>query len=109
MYNKQFIYEYWNRTEFGRAIIQSKYLSESELLFLMPNNVKRMHGLPLTRCAKRGRNKREYKARQKRLILHKCWNIFWDEAERRLCDYYSHNSMDNFVDVKDCALGDEVV
>ena len=47
--NKEFIYEYWNKTKLGKAMIKSNNVSESDLLFLIPNNVKRMHGLPLTR------------------------------------------------------------
>lgn len=49
--NTTYIYEYWGRTEFGRKMIKSDRVSESDLLFLMPNNVKKMHGLPMTRVA----------------------------------------------------------
>lgn len=44
-----FVHEYWSKTQFGRAMLASKYVSDSDLLFLIPNNVKRRNGLPVTR------------------------------------------------------------
>lgn len=65
--NTAYIYDYWNRTELGRRMIESKLVSESDLLFLMPNNVKKMHGLPVTRVLSRRKSK--FKKRYKRNIL----------------------------------------
>ena len=42
MKNKEFIYEYWGRTRLGKEMIKSSNISDSDLLFLMPNNVKKM-------------------------------------------------------------------
>lgn len=67
MKNKEFIYEYWSRTEHGKKMIESEWVSESDLLFLIPNNVKRMHGLPLTRI--KGKRKRKRKNLRKNHIL----------------------------------------
>ena len=109
MYNKQFIYEYWGRTELGRAMIKSENISESDLLFLMPNNVKHMHGLPLTRCAQKGRKKRKYKTQRKRQILcFKLWDILSNIIEDTICSQWKDSSFfQDFVDVKECALGDK--
>jgi hypothetical protein len=41
MKNTKFIYEYWNRTNLGREMIKSNRVSELDLLFLIPNNVKK--------------------------------------------------------------------
>ena len=50
MYDKQFIYEYWSRTELGRAMIKSENISENDLLFLMPNGVKRFQAKEAWKC-----------------------------------------------------------
>lgn len=65
--NTAYIYEYWGRTEIGRKMIESDRVSESDLLFLMPNNVKKMHGLPMTRVT--AKRKSHYKRIRKRMIL----------------------------------------
>ena len=107
MYDKQFIYEYWSRTELGRAMIKSENISENDLLFLMPNSVKHMHGLPLTRCAKRGRNKRKYKTQRKRQILcYKLWDTLLNIIDDVICSQWKENDFfKDFVDVKECTLG----
>lgn len=64
---KSFVYKYWNRTEFGREMIASNSVSDSDLLFLIPNNVKKMYGLPVTRMA--GKKKRNNKNQRKEIYL----------------------------------------
>ena len=107
MKNKEFIYEYWGRTELGRAMIKSNNVSESYLLFLIPNNVKRMHGLPLTRIS--GEKKRKQKEQRKRFILSfKFFDIIEDIVEETLGSKFSNNEFfGEFVEVKNLNLGDK--
>ena len=107
MKNKEFIYEYWGRTELGRAMIKSNNVSESDLLFLIPNNVKRMHGLPLTRIS--GKKKRKQKEQRKRFILSfKFFDIIEDIVEETLGSKFSNNEFfGEFVEVKNLNLGDK--
>lgn len=62
----KFIYKYWNHTKLGQAMIQSNNVSDSDLLFLIPNNTKKKLGLPLTRIS--GNKKRKQKDQRKRFI-----------------------------------------
>ena len=107
MKNKEFIYEYWGRTELGRATIKSNNVSESDLLFLIPNNVKRMHGLPLTRIS--GKKKRKQKEQRKRFILSfKLFDIIENIVEETLGSKFSNNEFfGEFVEVKNLNLGDK--
>ena len=45
MKNEQFIREYVSRTKLGAELAKHPDIATSDLLFLMPNNVKRMHGI----------------------------------------------------------------
>lgn len=105
MKNKEFIYEYWNKTELGRAMIESKNVSESDLLFLIPNNVKRMHGLPLTRIS--GKKKRKQRShRRTSILLFKL--VLEDIIEETLCSKWSDNEFfGEFVEVKNLNIGDK--
>lgn len=107
MKNKEFIYEYWGRTELGRAMIKSNNVSESDLLFLIPNNVKRMNGLPLTRIS--DKKKRKQKEQRKRLILYfKFFDIIEEIIEETLCSKWSDNEFfGEFVEVKNLNIGDK--
>ena len=104
---KDFLYAYWSRTELGREMIKSIYVSDSDLLFLMPNNVKRMHGLPLTRIS--GKKKRKQKINKKKNIL--SFNLF-DIIEEIIDKTIGEQIIDNdyfgkFVDVKGLNIGDK--
>ena len=107
MRNKEFIYEYWGKTELGRSMIASNNVSESDLLFLIPNNVKRMHGLPLTRIS--GKKKRKQKEQRKRFILSfKLFDIIENIVEETLGSKFSNNEFfGEFVEVKNLNLGDK--
>ena len=107
MKNKEFIYEYWGRTELGRAMIKSNNVSESDLLFLIPNNVKRMHGLPLIRIS--GKKKRKQKEQRKRFILSfKLFDIIEEIVEETLGSKFSDNEFfGEFVEVKNLNIGDK--
>jgi len=74
MWNKDLLYPlaYGQKAEICKYYLSHPYgiimlseFSESELLFMMPNNVKRRLGLPMTRLAKRGRNKVRFIKQQK--------------------------------------------
>lgn len=104
--NKQFIYDYWSRTEPGRRMIASNNVSESELLFLIPNNIKKRHWLPLTRLGNR-KKKRKYKSRRKQHILsYGLFDILEEIIEETLEYSYQKKFFNKFVDVKDLNIGD---
>ncbi len=107
MKNKEFIYEYWSRTELGKKMIVSNNVSESDLLFLMPNNVKRMHGLPLTRIS--GKKKRKQKEQRRRFILSfRLFDIIEETIEEIICSKWSNNEFfEQFVDIKNVNIGDK--
>lgn len=109
MKNKEFIYEYWGRTELGRKMIESNNVSDSDLLFLIPNNIKRMHGLPLTRIS--NKKKRKYKNQRKRHIMtFRLFDIIEEVVEERICSEWSQKEFFNeFVEVKNLNLGDSNV
>lgn len=109
MKNKEFIYEYWNRSEIGREMIKSNNVSESDLLFLIPNNIKKMHGLPLTRI--NAKKKRRTKKLKKRYILSfKLFDIIEGIVEKTIHSQWSDNPFfDKFVEVKNLDVGDKNV
>lgn len=105
--HKSFVYEYWNRTELGRKMIASDSVSDSDLLFLIPNNVKKMHGLPLTRML--GKKKRKNKNQRKKIITSfSLFDLIEEVIERTICSTWSQNEFfGHFVDVKNMPLGDK--
>lgn len=102
----KFVYDYWNRTELGCKMIASDSVSDSDLLFLIPNNVKRRHGLPVTRTY--GKRKSIIKKNRKHKILtFRLFDIVSDVVEETLCAKFSNEEFFNeFVDVKNVELGD---
>lgn len=104
---KSFVYKYWNRTEFGREMIASSSVSDSDLLFLIPNNVKKMHGLPVARMT--GKKKRKKKNQRKKDILSfKLFDLIEEVIDRTIVSTWSQNDFfGKFVDVKNLAIGDE--
>ena len=105
MKNKEFIYEYWSKTRLGREMIKSNRVSESDLLFLIPNNVKKMHGLPLTHIS--GKKKRKQKEQRERFILSfRLFGLIEDIVEETLCSKWSDNEFfGEFVEVKNLGIG----
>lgn len=84
-----FIYNYWNRTELGRKMLTSEFVSESDLLFLIPNNVKRRYGLPVTRTY--GKRKSIIKKNRKNKILSfKLFDIISDIIDETLSSKFSN-------------------
>ena len=111
MTTKDFITVYWSKTTFGKKLLKTSYVSDSDLLFLIPNNVKKRHGIPLTRIAKRGRKKREYrKNRKTRIYSFSLFEILEETVEKTLCKEWDNNPFyQQFVEVKNLNLGDQYV
>lgn len=103
--NIAYIYEYWGRSELGRRMIESGCVSESDLLFLMPNNVKRMHGLPMTRISVK--RKSEYKRLRKRHILTRTLFNLLEETIEEILPKFTNEFFDQFVDIKNVLFGDK--
>lgn len=100
------LYAYWMRNDLGRRMILSDSVSDSDLLFMVPNNVKRRPGLPLTRIAKR--RKAQYKRNLKRKILSfKLFDIIGEIIEETIQKGLSEEHFYKFVDVNDYGIGDK--
>ena len=101
---KSFVYKYWNKTELGRAMIASSSVSDNDLLFLIPNNVKKMHGLPVTRIT--GKKKRKNRDQKKRHILSfKLFDLLEEIIDKTIISTWSQNDFfDKFVDIKNLAI-----
>lgn len=98
------IHKYWSRTDLGMAMLDSEYVSDSELLFLIPNNVKKRYGLPMTRTCRR-KNKRKYKSQRRRFILSfRLFDIIEDIVDKKICEGWQNNEFfQSFVDVSNVA------
>lgn len=68
--DKEKICKFFLKYPFGVSLL--KQCSEQELLFLMPNNVKRRLGFPMTRVARRGLCSRKYKNRRRKALACQC-------------------------------------
>ena len=77
----QYVIDYWMRRggEFGRRMIYSGLFSEQDLLLLMPNNAKKMHGLPMTRA--NGRRKDTIRKRKMSIMRRPVFSIITDIIE----------------------------
>lgn len=102
-----FVHEYWGRTDFGRRMLESEFVSDLDLLFLIPNNVKRRNGLPTTRIC--GKNKRKQKRDRRRIILNfpvfNVISIIIEETLPRQID----EQFGTFAEIKDISIGDKNV
>ena len=106
MKNKNFIYEYWSRTELGRQMIASDAVSDNDLLFLIPNNVKRRHGLPVTRTY--GKRKSVIKRHRKRFLASfQLFDIISELVEELIPKAWNGEFFNQFVDFKDVSFGDK--
>lgn len=105
--SNQFVYQYWRRTELGRRMIESENVSESDLLFLIPNNVKRMRGLPANRTIRKHK-KKQYKNARKRFILSfRLFDLISEIIEETICSQWKSNDfIQEFVDYKNVSIGD---
>lgn len=102
----KFIYEYWNKTELGQKMIASESVSDYDLLFLIPNNVKRRHGLPVTRTY--GKRKSVIKRNRKRFLSSfTLFDIISELVEELIPKKWCNGEFfQEFVDIKDMSLGD---
>lgn len=103
---KSFIYKYWSRTKLGQEMIASDSVSDSDLLFLIPNNVKRRNGLPVTRIY--GKRKSVIKKNRKRqILLFKSFDLISKIIEETITEKFNSDTfITNFVDVKNADIGD---
>lgn len=100
-----FVREYWGRTDFGRRMLESKFVSDLDLLFLIPNNVKRRNGLPTTRIC--GKNKRKQKRDRRRIILSfPVFDVISVIIEETLPQQIDEQ-LRTFVEIKDISIGDK--
>ena len=102
----EFVYEYWNRTELGRKMVASDSVSDSDLLFLIPNNVKRRHGLPTTRIC--GKRKSIEKRNRKRIImLFQLFDMISDTIEEMIPEVCNEEVFETFVDIRNIDFSDK--
>lgn len=80
----QYVIDYWiNRGgDLGRRMIESGLFSEHDLLFLMPNNVKRMHGLPMTRA--NGQRKNMIQKRKESILRYPLYTIITEMINEQI-------------------------
>lgn len=103
---KDIVYAYWMRNEIGQKMILSDSVSDSDLLFLIPNNTKRRLGLPPTRIAKKRKSK--YKRNLKRRILgFGLFDIISEIVEDTVQKGLSEEYFYQFIDIKDVEYGDK--
>lgn len=103
--NKEFVYKFWSRKgDLGKAMIKSNNVSYEDLLFLIPNNMRKAHGLPLTRM--RGNRKRIKKHRMKIAILtFKMYDMIEETVDKLIGEKFSNeNYFVKFMDFKDKSL-----
>ena len=102
----EFVYEYWNRTELGRKMVASDSVSDSDLLFLIPNNVKRRHGLPTTRiCSKR--KSIEKRNRKHIIMLFQLFDMISDTIEEMIPEVCNEEFFETFVDIRNIDFSDK--
>ena len=96
---KSFVYRYWGKTDLGQKMIASNSVTDDDLYFLIPNNVKRMNGLPLTRID--GKRKSVIKRMRKRQILSfRMFDIIEDLISEIIPEACKKN-IASFADIKD--------
>lgn len=100
---KSFVYEYWSKTELGRKMIASDSVSDSDLFFMIPNNVKRMHGLPASRTY--GKRKSIIKRdRKRRISSFRLFDLISEIIEETLPKTYNNEWYGEFVDFKNVGV-----
>lgn len=79
----QCVINYWmRRGMLGCKMVDSGLFTERDLLLLMPNNYKKMHGLPMTRA--NGQRKCVLKKRRKTILDRKIFLITQEVIEELL-------------------------
>lgn len=103
---KEFIELKIKNNSLYEKIYKSGEFTDSEFLYLFPNNQLKMHGLPLKRG---GRKKKQLK---RRIILSQpMFSIIEEVVETTFDDLHSTESpfFNNFVDFKNVTIGDKAV
>lgn len=95
----QRVTDYWTRRGIlGRKMVESSLFTERDLLLLMPNNYKKMHGLPMTRA--NGQRKRVLKKRCRTILNRKIFPITQEVIEETLPQKIE-NTFSCFTDIAD--------
>ncbi len=103
---KELILQYWSKTDLGKKMILSNHVSYSDLLFMIPNNVKRRYGLPVTRTL--GKRKLQTKRNRKHRILgFNLFDLIEEIIDQTLTTTCDNEFFQSFVDVKNFAEGNK--
>lgn len=90
-YNKKLRDYYLRFGIIGEMLLESDQVSESDLLRVIPNNYKRLHGMPLLRL--NGKRKASLKKHSRGLRMHALFPIVTEmmelEISKRLPDLFS--------------------
>ena len=90
-------------------MIQSDNISDLDLLFLIPNNKKKMLGLPLTRISEK-KKKQQKRKRISRILPFKLFHLIEEKVERTICSEPMVNEFFNkYTDVKSLNIGDKAI
>lgn len=102
---KELILQYWSKTDIGKKMILSNHVSYSDLLFMIPNNVKRRYGLPSTRTC--GKRKSQIKRnRRHRIRAFNLFDILVEVIEDQFSETFDVKYFQNFVDIHNMDQGD---
>lgn len=94
------IHNYWSKYEIGREMIESVYVSDSDLLFLIPNNKKKILGLPLTRVNQKNNKKRYKTTRRGNFYSFRVFDIIENLVEKLLKNELDDGRyFEDFIDV----------
>lgn len=105
---EKLIHNYWSHTELGQKMIASDFVSDDDLLFLIPNNVKRMHGIPATRTY--GKRKSVIKScKRKHILSFNLYQLVSDIFDEMIPKKCNNEFFDQFVDFKNIEFGDKNV
>lgn len=104
---KEVIHRYFSKTELGLRIINSNFVSENDLLFLIPNNFKRRLGLKPTRVFNR-RKSNSKQNRRHHILGWQYYELIQQIINEMLEDYFNQGSfIVDLVDVKNILEGDK--
>ena len=104
---KEVIHRYFSKTELGLRIINSDFVSENDLLFLIPNNFKRRLGLKPTRVFNR-RKSNSKQNRRHHILGWQYYEFIQQTINEMLEDYFNQGSfIVDLVDVKNILEGDK--
>lgn len=100
----QYVLDYWAHRgrDLWRRMVNSGLFSERDLLFLMPNNAKKMRGLPMTRA--NGQRKITIRERKKSILMRPVFSIITDVIED-LVPKKVEDMISCFVTVDDVEMG----